>query len=319
MAMEASNTVILDGRKLRQLREEQKLTQLYLATAVEVTTETISRWENKAAPSIKLENAQRLAEALQVPLSALLPAGDTASSESPGQNKALYHSARPLVTLVKAACLFLVGVLVLFWFFWHDSDSTNAQAERYLPAHSLPGQPFPVLLHIHGDGLSHSLMLREELPPGLTLISATPAAVNGGQTAQQVKWISPAGEHRQKRFVYLAASAPESMGRQYHFTGTLVSGDRDSRPATIQGAASITIKNCHWADTNCDHIIDDYEMLSVFDLFPRAGEYGLDVAAIQAIWAGQGYIWHEARGSLEILDRKAQPQHKPQHKAGPAR
>ncbi len=36
--------VRISGEKLRSLREQQELTQLYLATAVEVTTETISRW-----------------------------------------------------------------------------------------------------------------------------------------------------------------------------------------------------------------------------------------------------------------------------------
>ena len=37
--------VQVSGPKIRSLREEQNLTQLYLATAVGVTTETISRWE----------------------------------------------------------------------------------------------------------------------------------------------------------------------------------------------------------------------------------------------------------------------------------
>ena len=62
----------IDGAKIKLLREQQGLTQLYLATAVEVTTDTISRWENRRYPSIKRENGLKLAEALNVPLEELL-------------------------------------------------------------------------------------------------------------------------------------------------------------------------------------------------------------------------------------------------------
>ena len=60
--------VKIDGSKVRQIREQKGLTQLYIATAVDVTTDTVSRWENKRYPSIKKENGLRLAEALEVPL-----------------------------------------------------------------------------------------------------------------------------------------------------------------------------------------------------------------------------------------------------------
>ncbi|MBW2329248.1 MAG: helix-turn-helix transcriptional regulator [Deltaproteobacteria bacterium] len=43
----------IDGAKVRQLREDRGLTQLYMATAVEVTTDTISRWENRRYPTIR--------------------------------------------------------------------------------------------------------------------------------------------------------------------------------------------------------------------------------------------------------------------------
>ena len=45
--------VKIDGARVRRLREQKGLTQLYVATAVQVTTDTISRWENKRYPSIK--------------------------------------------------------------------------------------------------------------------------------------------------------------------------------------------------------------------------------------------------------------------------
>ena len=315
--METSNTLTLDGKKLRQLREEQKLTQLYLATAVEVTTETISRWENKPAPSVKLENAQRLAEALQVPLTALLPEEGLPGNPAPATAAVVEKSqlfARSLsLRLGSAACVLLVFTLLLFWYFRSETALPRAQAQRYLPAHSLPGQPFPVLLQMQAETNSNSLMLREDLPAGIILLAATPPSVNTSEyssTARQLKWISPAGGPSRQDFVYLVQTAPYAGDRQYSFSGTLVSAKRGGRPRVIAGAATVRINHCHWADENCDQSIDDYEMLSVFDLIPNAEEAGLDVASIKAIWAGQGYMWHQAESRLEILSRRDAGQEK---------
>jgi len=64
--------VLIDGAKVKEFREKQGLTQLYMATAVGVTTETISRWENRRYPSIKGDNAEKLAEALGVTVADIL-------------------------------------------------------------------------------------------------------------------------------------------------------------------------------------------------------------------------------------------------------
>ena len=42
----AQAIVPLDGLRARKIRETKKLTQLYVANVVGVTTDTISRWEN---------------------------------------------------------------------------------------------------------------------------------------------------------------------------------------------------------------------------------------------------------------------------------
>src|SRR5210317_924311 len=76
--------VKIDGSKVRSLRESKGLTQLYIATVVEVTTDTISRWENKRYPSIKEENALKLAEALEVTLDEIL---DEAPEEGHAKDK----------------------------------------------------------------------------------------------------------------------------------------------------------------------------------------------------------------------------------------
>ena len=73
--------VRIDGAKIRQQRENQKLTQLYISTIVGVTTDTISRWENKHYQSIKLENAEKLAQALEVPFEDILKQEETPEPE----------------------------------------------------------------------------------------------------------------------------------------------------------------------------------------------------------------------------------------------
>ena len=160
--------VKIDGAKVRQFREQKGLTQLYLATAVQVTTDTISRWENKRYPAIKKENALKLAEALEVTLDAIcLP--DTAESESasPAVNPVVAENALqptdnepatvsgattgrkiwPIVLLSTT----LLTILLAFMLSWQASQTENSaeiSAERILPARCTPGQPFPVVLHL---------------------------------------------------------------------------------------------------------------------------------------------------------------------------
>ena len=75
--------VNIDGAKIRRIREEKSLTQLYVATVVGVTTDTISRWENRRYPSIKKENAVKLAESLEVQLADIIDHNQPAPVEGP--------------------------------------------------------------------------------------------------------------------------------------------------------------------------------------------------------------------------------------------
>src|ERR1700674_4404655 len=64
--------VAVDGVKIKSIRETKKLTQLYVASVVGVTTDTISRWENNRYPTIRRDNAEKLATALEVGLAEIL-------------------------------------------------------------------------------------------------------------------------------------------------------------------------------------------------------------------------------------------------------
>src|SRR5512133_587005 len=70
-------TICLDGAAIRRIREEKRLTQLYVAKVVGVTTDTISRWENNRYPTVRRENLYKLGEALDVPYAQLIKAGGT--------------------------------------------------------------------------------------------------------------------------------------------------------------------------------------------------------------------------------------------------
>ena len=97
--MNNSNSVDINGNKIRLIREQKGLTQLYLATVVGVTTDTISRWENRRYPSIKLDNARKLAEALEVSLDELLEnEGKGASPTCRRASSRLWPTKRPIRT-----------------------------------------------------------------------------------------------------------------------------------------------------------------------------------------------------------------------------
>ena len=99
--------VKIDGSRVRNLRESKGLTQLYIATVVGVTTDTISRWENNRYPTIRRENALKLAEALEVPLDDILlkPAGETSGADTS------LRKTSPILWLL-LALLILAAVLI---------------------------------------------------------------------------------------------------------------------------------------------------------------------------------------------------------------
>ena len=74
-------TVRVDGDKIRLLREAKGLTQLYVAEVAKVSVDTVSRWENNRTPAVKRDNAEALAQALEVELPEILQedAGEEAS------------------------------------------------------------------------------------------------------------------------------------------------------------------------------------------------------------------------------------------------
>ncbi len=305
------NMVKIDGSKIKRLREEQGLTQLYLATAVHVTTDTISRWENRRYPSIKKENGVKLAEALNVQLDELLeheesPQGEEAqtapapppSFSTPGGMKKTWKKGWPILVLL------LTLVFGLFFFFWFSLSSPPdiaITAERTVPQHCVAGQPFPVLIRVTGvpEDKSTALIVREQLTANATVLHISPELSGGGLKNGMIKWLKKINEPTVFAYV-IKVSGGE--GEVVNFYGTAaISGDSGPPPA-IAGDGMTTIGHYHWADTDNDNGISDSEILAVHDQYGEIEGIDLDIDLIENMWLGTGYKWNETAAAFEILD-----------------
>lgn len=300
--------VKINGTAIRRLREQKGLTQLYVATVVQVTTDTISRWENRRYPSIKKENAEKLAEALEVGLVALLeqeelPRPETMLAQEPEQVSSPEAPAPPaptpavpphrlklwLAALILAA-LTLTGLLR---FFAASGQPPTLAASRSLPAHVPPGQVFPVLLRISTQPPSSlSLIVRDNYPTSCRLTQAAPATGAGTvNPAGQIKWVSHL-EGKERLFAYLLTSpSTATLGTTLDFRGQVVAGSRGETTTAIAGDSQLTVSPHHWADRNGDNRIDDEEILAVYDQFGEVKEFAALRDEVDKLWTGGGYRW----------------------------
>lgn len=304
----------VDGAKIKRLREEQGLTQLYLATAVQVTTDTISRWENRRYPSIKKENGIKLAEALNVTLEDILeeePAGgieeqaaeDVPAVVAPGR---LEPPPKPRRTLWAVVALVIgivcaVGAGVYLWLNRQAPSTATFTAQRILPGHCIAGQPFPVIIKITGDPeKSTALIIRENLPANATVKKISPAASAGGKKNEPIKWLRKI--NGTETFAYMVKVSGKD-GEVVNFSGTAaVSDASDESPPAIAGDTTTVISQHHWADADQDNVISDSEILSVYDQYGELKGIDLDIDLIEEIWLGSGYKWNPATATFEILD-----------------
>lgn len=298
----------IDGAKVRSLREQKGLTQLYIATVVGVTTDTISRWENKRYSNIKKENAFKLAEALEVPLDELLQQQaesapeetevthnqeekEDAAQPPPSPPAALYTYRRPLIALLVA-----VSVFAVFWRLYGTVQLPFVAARRVMPAHVPPGQTFPVMIEVETKRPGPvSLILKEVVPKQCKVLAAQPAVTAQNKTTGVLKWISKTDD-RKIVFAYLAQCDPElALGDRLHFEGSVTMSKALGRSVAINGNSTLVISAYHWADTNEDGMIDDKEILSVYETYGSVSGLQFDIDRIEEIWAGSGYKWDQAR------------------------
>jgi len=292
----------IDGNKIKKIREAKGLTQLYVATVVGVTTDTVSRWENQRYQTVKTENAVKLAEALETPLTEILQENGQGEDETVGEAVATKHIF-PLPRLVLlAAIVVIVGGAAILWLAVPHAPVPKTEALRVLPGHFQPGAPFPVSIVVHTMQTSPApLIVEEKVPAGINAIKGVPPFHSFDRETGVIKWISTAASG-QLRFSYLAViSDANSKATGASFSGRLIFRGHERATNEIAGPSSIQPAPFHWADSNEDNHIDDEEILAVFEQFNDLQGFDALRDQIEDIWAADGYRWDAKHGDYKIL------------------
>lgn len=293
----------IDGTRVRQLREARGLTQLYLATAVEVTTDTISRWENRQYPTIKLDNGLRLAKALDVELEEIQEEPDeTAASEQAPQP--MQQTTRAGIPLKKYNLFLNTGLaimipLVIGLMIWKKppkSETVELKATRSLPGTCAPGLKFPVLITVN-TGREMPLLIRESVPDEVEILKTIPEAASHADNI--LKWIRKDGGE-QLLTGYLALAKGE-YGTRLTFSGSVSVRQGQKQEASISGDNSLRLEPVHWADSNGDYIISDDEVLEVYDKFGGLSALEPELERVEELWMGSGYRWDTKGKTIETL------------------
>ena len=288
-----SQMVKIDGSRVRSLRESKGLTQLYIATVVGVTTDTISRWENKRYPSIKEENAIKLAEALEVSLEQVLEKKEEPSTldDTPAIAVSQPKKMQPNRILLWLLILIVVLLLPLIWYSLNQPPPITIFATRLLPPHIPAGQPFPVVIQVttkQQDPIS--LIIKEVLPEGCEPIVSAPPFTSFDKKTGSLKWISRT-TGQVTTFVYLAKNLDIEPETPLRFNGSVTLRDKKSSETAIAGSLILPIAEFHWADANRDNRVEDNEILAGYDTFSALDSINYDWQKIDEIWSGASYYW----------------------------
>ena len=311
----------IDGARIRAIREAKGLTQLYIATAVDVTTDTVSRWENKRYPTIKKENGLKLAEALEVDLEEILDTADqeerAAVTEPPlsgvqatavapeisephtDPQPAATHWYNHIghLTIIIVTLILIGGALYLYTSLKRYPAAAPVTVTRIVSPHFIAGQPLPVFLQVEkADAKPVSIILKENLPPGCRLESASPPL--SGNSGNEIKWLTKIS---QSTLFYYTVVTDTSFSGELSFAGIVKNGVHD-KDVAIAGRNKSKSGSYHWADSNGDNRISDEEILMVYDLLSGDNDQIIDLDQLEEMWLGDGYVWHPNRQQFTIME-----------------
>lgn len=290
MTLSDSSSVAVDGSALRRIREQKRLTQLYVSKVVGVTTDTVSRWENNRYPTIRRENAVKLAEALEVDLEEILRQDkeDETLTTKAGQGPLLKWW--PVVLLIIAVPLFI----------WLSLSYHNAPADpllrvkRMLPAHVAPGHELLVQVTITSDTPLRGIILKEEFPPEWEFISSEPEVASVDQESGVARWIFRNPTVPLVLYYRLAVPREIDLESEVRVTGELIANpDGQQTIMPVVASEKTTIRPFHWADTDRDLMIDDMEILIFSELTENTSELDNEWFVVEQIWHAGAYRWDE--------------------------
>ncbi len=290
--------VPIDGVKIKTIREAKKLTQLYVASVVGVTTDTISRWENNRYPTVKRDNAEKLATALEVDLAEILRDAERDEGTGEAELPPVKNSRRrPQVIIFSAAALVLAVAFFLF-----RGVFAVPEAERDLPPFGAPGEVIPVQIKIdRSSSGTTGLIVKERLPAGWRFVNSIPP-VAGQAGADEIKWLIPAGRGPVTISYTVQVSPTAPLKTTALFSGEIVARAGEiSRRTGCGGDREMVVDGVHWADENGDGRIDDDEIMPAYYLTEEMKRLGLDWKEIEAIWSGKGYRWEGQKKEFEVI------------------
>ncbi len=299
---EKSSTVCLDAAEIKRIRERQKLTQLYVSKVVGITTDTVSRWENNRYPTIRRENALKLAEALDVSLDDILlkPVDELAGSEHTVQKIA------PAIWLLLVSFALVALFVSLFFLAKSPPLPVLVTAERILPDFAGPGSSIPIQINLTYRAENAGIILRENFPRGWKIVQANPPASSLDNVNGVARWIIKAGDDRDRVVYLVQVDSASSLNSEASFQGEIVASKEGNQSAVpIHGENMIAVAAVHWADTDGDGRIDDAEMLDgSFTIEDMEGVY-IDWGDLEKLWDAGSYLWNDRK--KKFLPQPMQP------------
>jgi len=306
MEFRQAPSVSIDGETIKRIREDKRLTQLYVSKVVGVTTDTVSRWENNRYPTIRKDNAIKLAEALEVDVDEILKQDDAVeqaifeSEEEPKRWRWL---------LILLLGIILLGTAMLI--FRNQPLPTPAlQAERLLPPNAAPGSRILIRVKLKTEKPLKGMILKEVFPKNWALVEADPPPSSLDNLEGVARWIFRNPGLKTSVSYRLEVAKNAVVGEEPPLLGELIAnpdGQRYSIP--VQSVGTMIVRPLHWADTNGNHVIDDLEILEVSGLLDEIGRLHLDWDALENIWDAGGYRW-DAAGSRFVPEKPKDQQPK---------
>lgn len=302
--------VKIDGAKIRRLREEKGLTQLYIATAVDVTTDTVSRWENKRYPSIKKENGLKLAEALEVSLEDILESETTEIEREkkkpdalPDKQATVKQFSISLRTLLLILLFFLpitAALIYVIHFKKTDSSLSQISIRRIVAPHFIAGSPLPIFFSVSmPENQSVPIILRENIPSDTLVTSTFPEISAKHKKKDSITWLDKVSG---PRVFYYTITTDNKFQGALQFEGVVKYGSSNDEEQSIKGNNQSESGLHHWADSNRDNRISDEEILSLYDLIGNNAVSGFDINLIEEMWLGDGYIWNPNEQKFVIIE-----------------
>ncbi|MCW9048873.1 MAG: helix-turn-helix domain-containing protein [Deltaproteobacteria bacterium] len=285
-----SQSVAIDGLSVRKIREEKRLTQLYVAKVVGVTTDTVSRWENNRYPTIRRDNALKLAESLEVELEEILKKEssldvslDDISSGTTVKKNLVYLLV--LGTVVLAVSLFLLQQ--------YSSPAVPVlQARRIVPEYAAPGSRILIQVQIVSEKPLKGMILKEKFPAGWRLIESEPVASSVETRAAGARWIFRSPAQAFNVYYLLEVALENPADTELKIVGEVIANpDGQHSAVALETTGRLQVKPLHWADSNGNRIIDDLEILAVSEITEKSGDLNLEWDLIEQLWEAGGYQW----------------------------